>query len=162
MIHRIRMTVVALLVHLTAAQGAIADPQGSARVEIPVSSDRADPGFTSPSFTSPSFRCLPRMTAPEHAICDNAVLADLDRVMAEIYRRHRQGAGQDRRMSLQKDQRLWLQWRDTCGAAVSCLRRRYEQRIIDLTPKDALPPGFGCRLSPYGSVQIGTPLLPEG
>ncbi|MGY3436527.1 MULTISPECIES: lysozyme inhibitor LprI family protein [unclassified Marinovum] len=113
-----------------------------------------------PALSTPSFPCNGRLTASERAICQTLLLGDLDRVMARLYYEARDHGARRNRGALQRDQALWLQWRDTCGGAVSCLRRRYEQRIIDLAPDDGLPPGFGCAKSPFGGLQVDAGLLP--
>ena len=92
----------------------------------------------------PSFPCGGRLTPSEHAICHDAYLAELDRTMARHYYIKRDLSGPRARKALQSDQKLWLRWRDTYGAGIGCLARRYEQRILDLVPRDQLPPGFGC------------------
>lgn len=108
----------------------------------------------------PSFECGGALTPSERAICDAPILGDLDRVMANLYETARGDRPNTSRKALQREQALWLRWRDTCGDAVNCLRRRYEQRIIDLAPAGQLPQGFGCAESPYGGIHIRADLLP--
>lgn len=92
----------------------------------------------------PSYSCNGRLTLTERAICHDPHLSELDRTMARYYYIKRDRSAPQHRRGLQRAQRIWLQWRDTCGADRGCLSRRYEQRIIDLVPADRLPPGFGC------------------
>ncbi len=88
---------------------------------------------------NPSFSCLGNLNQTERAICGSALLSDLDRQMANFYFALRDQAGGARRDALAAEQRLWLAWRNACGAEGQCIRRRYEQRIIDLAPPDELP-----------------------
>ena len=111
-----------------------------------------------PAAAAPSFPCGGRLTETERTICDSQILSDLDWIMADLYEEvHGEGAASRK---LTSEQTLWLRWRDTCGTGGSCLRRRYEQRIIDLAPAQGLPPGFGCAESPYGGVPIRAELPP--
>ncbi|WP_350333583.1 lysozyme inhibitor LprI family protein [Coralliovum pocilloporae] len=81
---------------------------------------------------NPSFSCDGRLTRTEAAICDHQRLGALDRRMVGIYRLREARTEGRRKRQLQTDQKIWRRWRDTCGRAVGCLQRRYEQRIIDL------------------------------
>lgn len=109
---------------------------------------------------SPSYKCRGNLTLTERTICDHQILGDLDRAMANFYYATRDDTPYGARKALSREQALWLRWRDTCGGAVNCLRRRYEQRIIDLSPPGQIPPGFGCAESPYGGIHIRAELLP--
>ncbi|WP_323764346.1 lysozyme inhibitor LprI family protein [Marinovum sp.] len=109
----------------------------------------------------PSYDCSVRLNTAERTICDTALLSDLDRVMAVIFHDKRDQMTPADGRALRKEQDLWLQWRDTCGAATSCLRRRYEQRIIDLAPPGEVPPNFGCAENPYGSIPTAAELPPR-
>lgn len=117
-------------------------------------------GLSQQASANPSFKCRGALTPSEQAICDAPILGDLDRVMASLYQTARGDRPNAARKALQREQVLWLRWRDTCGDAVNCLRRRYEQRIIDLAPAGQLPQGFGCAESPYGGIHIRADLLP--
>lgn len=116
--------------------------------------------LASQATASPSFKCRGTLTPTEQAICGSSILGDLDRVMARLYDTARSNRPTEARKALRREQVLWLRWRDTCGDAANCLRRRYEQRIIDLAPAGQLPEGFGCAESPYGGIRIRTDLLP--
>lgn len=117
-------------------------------------------GLAQGASATPSFMCRGALSPTEQAICDAPILGDLDRVMANLYATARADRPKATRKALQQDQKLWLRWRDTCGTAADCLRRRYEQRIIDLAPAGQLPPGFGCAESPYGGIHIRAGLVP--
>lgn len=92
----------------------------------------------------PSYACYGRLTDTERAICSDPHLSQLDRVMARLYYVERDLSSRERQRHLKRDQRIWLDWRDTCGADRGCLQRRYEQRILDLAPPGRVPPDFGC------------------
>ena len=101
-------------------------------LSLPLATAKADP----------SFACSGHLNQTERQICDDVLLGDLDREMARFYFQARDltaGAG---RGDLDSEQRLWLDWRNTCGRDGQCIRRRYEQRIIDLAPADELPPAW--------------------
>lgn len=117
-------------------------------------------GGFDPVQAGPSYPCGGRLTATEHAICRDSTLSELDRIMARHYYIKRDLSGHRARKALQRDQTLWLRWRDTCGADRDCLTRRYEQRILDLVPRDRLPPGFGC--GGAGRLTLNRALLPPG
>ncbi len=108
--------------------------------------------------TGPSFSCGGKLTSTERTICKSAVLSDLDRTMARFYYATRDISSSHGRRELRSVQRVWLQWRDTCGGNSACLERRYKQRIIDLVPPERLPPGFGCH---SGFVIDTSAMLPE-
>ncbi len=80
-----------------------------------------------------SFDCGKAKKADEIAICADRTLSELDVAMATLYGVRMQipmlmgarGAAQD-------EQRAWLADRGACGADVTCLTARYEQRIVDL------------------------------
>ncbi|MFZ5965083.1 lysozyme inhibitor LprI family protein [Thalassococcus sp. BH17M4-6] len=86
-----------------------------------------------PARAKPSFPCTGSLNPTERTICRDALLGDLDRRMVQAYGARRERSGGDAGRKLVSDQRLWLGWRNTCGTDSACLRRRYEQRIIDLT-----------------------------
>lgn len=85
----------------------------------------------------PSFDCARARTGPERAICADPALSALDRRMADLYV-GRLGEVADGG-PLAAVQSLWLRWRDTCGADAACLGRRYDARILDLSPGGTAP-----------------------
>lgn len=89
--------------------------------------------------SGPSFSCSGNTNETERRICDDALLRDLDVRMARFFSQAQDGVRQERREDFFSEQSLWLQWRNTCGEDSRCIRRRYEQRIIDLAPPDELP-----------------------
>jgi hypothetical protein len=100
------------------------------------------------ALAEPSYPCNVRLTATEQAICDDPVLGDLDRQMAGLYFALHDGLSSGRQARLAEQQHLWRAWRGTCGADPACLRRRYEQRILDLAPAGSLQAGFGAAEEP--------------
>lgn len=74
----------------------------------------------------PSFPCGGSLNATERAICRDNTLSALDVQMVRLF--HEQRTEPD---TLRSAQRTWLAWRNTCGADMDCIRRRYEQRILD-------------------------------
>ena len=99
--------------------------------------------FALPADAGPSFRCDGKLNLSEQMICKDATLAALDKRMAYYFHITAERMPSERRKSFDRTQLLWLRWRDSCGADAACLRRRYEQRIIDIVPADKLPAGFG-------------------
>lgn len=97
-------------------------------------------GFgTNETKAEPSFDCSRNLNRTESVICDDVLLGNLDREMVRFFFQARDGAIGARRDDLVSEQQLWLRWRDTCGDDGQCIRRRYEQRIIDLAPPNELP-----------------------
>ena len=95
-------------------------------------------------WSAPSFRCDGSLNIVEKSICNDALLGDLDRRMAQLYRTAVATAGHTEQARIKSAQRFWLNWRDACTPNIDgCIRRRYEQRIIDLAPAGSLAPGFG-------------------
>ncbi len=90
----------------------------------------------------PSFACSGNLNRTERQICDDVLLGDLDSEMARFYFQARGRTAGAARDDLASEQRLWLDWRNTCGRDGQCIRRRYEQRILDLAPADELPPAW--------------------
>jgi len=82
---------------------------------------------------SPSFSCKHARLPAEMTICDNSVLAQLDREMASTYYALRDATSNSRRRGqLKHKQKLWLGVRNNCGYRVNCLRDKYETRLYQL------------------------------
>ncbi len=84
--------------------------------------------------SQPSYSCDGRLTRVEALICQDPQLGRLDVEMVRLYRVERRSVSGGAADKLINDQRIWRAWRDSCGAVTNCLRRRYEQRIIDFDP----------------------------
>lgn len=82
---------------------------------------------------SPSFNCKYARLPAEVTVCDNSVLAQLDREMASAYFALRDNTPKAwQRTRLKTEQRKWLAQRNRCGYRVNCLRDRYEARLYQL------------------------------
>ncbi len=82
---------------------------------------------------NPSFNCKYARLPAESSVCDNAVLAALDREMAAAYYALRDRTSSARKRSrLKAQQTVWLARRNKCGYRVNCLRDRYENRLYQL------------------------------
>lgn len=83
-----------------------------------------------------SFDCKKASTSVEKAICDGPFLADLDRIMDEVYRGVSAKLEGPKRAALTNVQNQWLQSRNTkCGRAKpdqDCLSNLYKDRIVAL------------------------------
>ena len=82
---------------------------------------------------SPSFNCKYARKPAETAICDNGILAQLDREMATTYYALREATKNTRqRAQIKYRQKAWLVQRNNCGYRVNCLRDQYEARLYQL------------------------------
>lgn len=98
----------------------------------------------------PSFNCRKASNWAEKTICSNPALVDLDRRMAEVYRRVGDGMTEGERAALTEGQRAWIAERNACereAKPLDCLRFSYEERLgalVDLENRGdgelALPP----------------------
>ena len=87
-----------------------------------------------------SFECRRNENRVEKLICADAVVSDLDEVMARFYA----GATSALRSNaecIKPDQQAWLRRRDTCRDS-ACLDRSYRERLGELM---ALQPGINVR-----------------
>jgi len=91
---------------------------------------QAQPQF--PRQANPSFRCTGNLNATERTLCVTPDLADLDREMAQTYRRLRASLRSRARSRLRRDQKNWLKRRNRCRANANCLKDVYYYRIADL------------------------------
>ena len=80
----------------------------------------------------PSFDCAKAGTPTEFSICGNAILAEMDTLMAKRYRALRNQMQKTDANLLKAEQRQWINWRDSCGADVSCLEQAYMTRMFEL------------------------------
>ncbi|MCQ0092132.1 lysozyme inhibitor LprI family protein [Roseovarius sp. M141] len=101
----------------------------------------------------PSYSCDGRLNASEKRICDDPVLSTLDRKMVGHFRRALAGLTARGQARLKEQQLVWLRWRNACDQQSPCLRRRYEQRIADLTG-DSGASGGDAASGPAGSGVI--------
>jgi len=86
-----------------------------------------------PVKVEPSFSCRHARRPAETTICDNGVLAQLDREMASTYYALRDATTNARkRGQLKYKQKVWLTERNNCGYRVNCLRDKYETRLYQL------------------------------
>ncbi|MEL6524020.1 MAG: lysozyme inhibitor LprI family protein [Pseudomonadota bacterium] len=92
----------------------------------------AQPPANPPDPIVPSFDCRKAATSTEFAICSDAQIARMDRVMAERYRALRSSGSQSRAESLLASQRAFLARRNRCGGDLNCLNQVYRARLTDL------------------------------
>lgn len=98
--------------------------------------------FAEDTPNGPSFDCQQANSTLDHAICDDAELAGLDRDMASRYQTVLKGADESGQALLKDAQRQWAKARvERCalpsdgqagGDAVACLKQLYMARIADL------------------------------
>jgi hypothetical protein len=81
----------------------------------------------------PAFDCTKATSETEKAICANPPLAALDLDLSSRFALARTGASRSRRASLSQGQKEFLKQRDACGANVTCIKTRYEDRLRTLT-----------------------------
>jgi uncharacterized protein (TIGR02145 family) len=77
----------------------------------------------------PSFDCAKASTSPEKAICSDADLAELDNQLAKAYSKARSSAC---KKDLQKQQKEWMNERNSCSSNIQCLKNSYKSRIQEL------------------------------
>ncbi|MBB1603542.1 hypothetical protein A9977_26275 [Variovorax sp. UMC13] len=105
---------------------------------------------------APSFDCSRAEGAVQQAVCQDDMLAALDRENARLYTLARKASGQNtqQRKTLAATQRGWIKGRDDCWKstdAKACTRDAYVVRIAEL--RAALPPA--TRRNDRGSLSIG-------
>lgn len=89
---------------------------------------------TSTDSTGPGFDCANATTNIENRICANAVLAELDLTLSQVYQEAQlESAGVDgetgvRIDPLAREQKIWLKKRNQCKTD-ACLKNAYEKRI---------------------------------
>lgn len=79
-----------------------------------------------------SYDCAHASTAPEIAVCANPDLNQLDEEMAALYRSLLNELPSRQADRVRQEQRSWLTARNSCGADVSCLKARYQERMARL------------------------------
>lgn len=91
-----------------------------------------------PQGSGPSFDCRRARSPVETAICRSPALSELDARLDFVYRDALAGAPGWRANEIRRDQRAWLEMRDSCVRERDierCLSRRYLARIGTLEPK---------------------------
>jgi uncharacterized protein len=79
-----------------------------------------------------SFNCNFARTPAEVTICHVSDLSGADEMMASDYFTIRNSLPPLPRSLFERYQRMWLRARNSCGADVQCLRRAYNDRIVEL------------------------------
>ncbi|HEX5325695.1 MAG TPA: lysozyme inhibitor LprI family protein, partial [Acetobacteraceae bacterium] len=94
----------------------------------------AQPGPAAPgqAAAAPSFDCAHAGTAPEHTICNDSRLAQLDVAVADAYAGASQTGSPAEQARLLAEQRAWMQTRDACGSDPACLERSMSTRLSEL------------------------------
>lgn len=105
---------------------------------------------------SPSFSCARAQGAAQEAVCQDGMLAALDRENARVYALARKAPGQSaqQKKTLTAMQRGWIKGRDDCWKsddAKACIRDAYVLRIAEL--RAGLP--AATRRNDKGGVSIG-------
>lgn len=86
-----------------------------------------------PEVHAASFDCKkPDLTADEATICATPDLSEADVKMATMYDLISGLFAMGTRGDMQDRQNQWIDQRKTCGTDIECLRRAYEQRILQL------------------------------
>jgi uncharacterized protein len=80
----------------------------------------------------PSFSCRGVTGLDEIAICQNPVLARLDRQLQGIFDAAMDRLNRSDQVLLRETERRWLQRRANCGTNVDCLENQYQVRIGQL------------------------------
>lgn len=91
-----------------------------------------------PQASGPSFDCRRARAPIESTVCRSPALSELDARLDFVYRDALAGASSRRAQEIRRDQRRWLDARDSCArerALERCLTRRYLARIGELEPK---------------------------
>lgn len=91
-----------------------------------------------PHASGPSFDCRKARGVVETTVCRSPALAELDARLAFVYRDALAGAPPRRADDIRRDQRQWIQTRDSCAREPGidrCLSQRYLARIGQLEPK---------------------------
>ena len=82
----------------------------------------------------PSFECSEPRAEGQVAICSDAQLSALDRILAELYESDSSVLTGDQLEQRESDHRVWIELRNACLAEVACLTLAYQTRIDELTP----------------------------
>ncbi|MGI9414222.1 MAG: lysozyme inhibitor LprI family protein [Hyphomicrobiales bacterium] len=91
--------------------------------------------FQQASAGPPSFNCRYAKLPAEVAICQSEDLGDLDRQMSGDYFQliNDYGIPSHGRRQIKREQSRWLKSRNRCGNAFGCIRKKYYQRIDQLS-----------------------------
>jgi uncharacterized protein len=103
------------------------------------------PALAQDDEVSPSFDCAAATEPVEALICGDAILADLDRALADTYHAALAAKAGEAQVVLQREQRAWAGNRsESCGVdadaaaevddAIGCLIALYRARIAELQP----------------------------
>jgi uncharacterized protein YecT (DUF1311 family) len=122
--------------------------------------------------SGPSFDCAAAVAPVETLICDDRVLAELDRVLAEGYHAALATSMGESQMLLREEQRAWMERRAVsctvdggsaieANDAIGCLAALYRARIAELPPGEAggnaaARPGYGWLMGEWAVVAIHT------
>lgn len=91
-----------------------------------------------PHASGPSFDCRKARGPVDTTVCRSPALAELDARLAFVYRDALAGAPPRRADAIRREQRQWLETRESCAREPGierCLSRRYLARIGQLEPK---------------------------
>ncbi|MFN3226050.1 MAG: peptidoglycan-binding protein [Hyphomicrobiales bacterium] len=109
----------------------------------------------------PSFDCGAARTSTERAICGNAALGDLDRMLADAYRAAL-AANPWQEQTTRQAQRNWLRQRNQCGGDAGCLERAMLQRVGVLQAAAGVGRAPSPELAPGGSFAQTAPQADGG
>lgn len=98
--------------------------------------------IVSVSASAQSFDCRLARFSDEIAICHHTELGRLDEQLAEIFNAQRSRVSESERRRLTVEQSGWLKVRRQCGGDRECLKRRYEQRLAQLSGGRRRVPSF--------------------
>jgi uncharacterized protein len=97
----------------------------------------------------PSFDCAKGGAPDEVTICNSDTLSVLDRQMADLFTRVRDGLGSAQQLRLGEEQRVWLGHRAACQKDERCIVDAYRSRLAQLRDRLAeLTPGERGTTSP--------------
>lgn len=95
------------------------------------------------SLQAASFDCGKAVGYAEAAVCEFSDLSELDDKLSTVYQAARADATAMARSQIERDQRNWLQQRNSCLDRV-CLQSAYEHRIRELTIDSPCCPEARC------------------
>ncbi|QIO07552.1 lysozyme inhibitor LprI family protein [Acinetobacter shaoyimingii] len=75
-----------------------------------------------------SFNCKSAKTSTEKQVCKTLSLNDADVKMSTTYNIIRHLVPMGTRGAIQDEQAAWLKQRNLCGAKITCLSQRYQER----------------------------------
>ena len=115
-------------------------PASPATSTTPAQLDAAAPATaTAPQTAKPSFDCTKSPGEFEQMVCNDPVLAALDRQLADTFAQALARASD--KATLQASERGWIKGRDECWKAddkPACVREAYIERIVDLRIQQGL------------------------